>query len=167
MFGKSFIHRKTRIIQLWLLNTVSVKIFLSLNLFISGNETRIHGPLGDGARRQDCLLRGKSKHREKVALNFCGGIVSILYFLPLKLFNNQIVSTSLDNSEPCSPGEKIPNDIVSRSYTFSQLLAHFLLFPSNFYNSSSVLGNFYSGLTRILLFLVFEVYVLFWAVCKK
>ena len=78
-----------------------------------------------------------------------------------RVLNNQIVSTSLDNSEPCSPGEKIPNDIVSRSYTFSQLLAHFLLFPSNFYNSSSVLGNFYSGLKRILLFLVFEVYVLF------
>ena len=88
------------------LNTVSVKIFLSLNLFISGNETRIHGPLGDGARRQDCLLRGKSKHREKVALNFCGGIVSISFFLPLKLLNNQIVSTSLDNSEPCSLGKK-------------------------------------------------------------
>ena len=86
--------------------TGSVKIFLSLNLFISGNETRIHGPLGDGARRQDCLLRGKSKHREKVALNFCGGIVSILYFHPFKLFNNQIVSTSLDNSVPCSPGKK-------------------------------------------------------------
>ena len=76
---------KSRIIQLWRqLNTVSVKIFLSLNLFISGNETRIHGPLGDGARRQDCLLRGKSKHREKVALNFCGGIVSISFvFSPL------------------------------------------------------------------------------------
>lgn len=150
------------------LNTVSVKIFLSLNLFISGNETRIHGPLGDGARRQDCLLRGKSKHREKVALNFCGGIVSIIsYFLPFKLLNNQIVSTSLDNSEPCSPGEKIPNDIVSRSYTFSQLLAHFLLFPSNFYNRSHVLRNFHPGLSRNLLFLVFEVYVLFWAICKK
>ena len=47
-----------------------------MKLIFRGNETRILGALSD-VRRQDCLLRGKSTKREKVALNFCGGIVSI------------------------------------------------------------------------------------------
>ena len=46
-----------------------------MKLIFRGNETRILGALSD-VRRQDCLLRGKSRKREKVALNFCGGIVS-------------------------------------------------------------------------------------------
>ena len=115
----------------------------------------------DGARRQDCLLRGKSKHREKVALNFCGGIVSISFFSPLRTFEQSNCINKFRQFRALFPGEKIPNDIVSRSYTFSQLLAHFLLFPSNFYNRGNVLHNFNPGLSRIFFFLVFEVYVLF------
>lgn len=41
------------------------------------NETEILGSLSSQKRR-DCLLRGRSGRRERVALNFCGGIVSDL-----------------------------------------------------------------------------------------
>ena len=44
--------------------------------FVSENGTEIFGSLSERERR-DCLLRGTSRHNEKVALNFCGGIVSI------------------------------------------------------------------------------------------
>ena len=44
--------------------------------FVSENGTEIFGSLGQRERR-DCLLRGTSRNNEKVALNFCGGIVSI------------------------------------------------------------------------------------------
>ena len=43
----------------------------------SENGTEIFGSLSEIERR-DCLLRGTSGQNEKVALNFCGGIVSIL-----------------------------------------------------------------------------------------
>ena len=44
---------------------------------VSENGTEIFGSLSEIERR-DCLLRGTSGHNEKVALNFCGGIVSIV-----------------------------------------------------------------------------------------
>ena len=43
---------------------------------VSENDTEIFGSLSEIERR-DCLLRGTSGLNEKVALNFCGGIVSI------------------------------------------------------------------------------------------
>ena len=43
---------------------------------VSENGTEIFGSLSEIERR-DCLLRGTSGLNEKVALNFCGGIVSI------------------------------------------------------------------------------------------
>ena len=46
--------------------------------FFSENGTEIFGSLSEIERR-DCLLRGTSGHNEKVALNFCGGIVSRYY----------------------------------------------------------------------------------------
>ena len=54
--------------------------YFNVSVYISGNETRIHGSLSGADGRQDCLQRGRSSqsaHTEKVALNFCGGIVSI------------------------------------------------------------------------------------------
>ena len=44
---------------------------------VSENGTEIFGSLSEIERR-DCLLRGTSGHNEKVALNFCGGIVSVV-----------------------------------------------------------------------------------------
>ena len=46
-----------------------------LIIFYSENETEIFGELDDIEKR-DCLLRGASSRHERVALNFCGGIVS-------------------------------------------------------------------------------------------
>ena len=63
-----------------------------MKLIFRGNETRILGALSD-VRRQDCLLRGKSRKREKVALNFCGGIVSTYkrwYLTVISLYSHLI-----------------------------------------------------------------------------
>ena len=75
-----------------------------MKLIFRGNETRILGALSD-VRRQDCLLRGKSTKREKVALNFCGGIVSIRN-ISIQIHNAIIVFLNTQNRSklhvPCS-----------------------------------------------------------------
>ena len=58
-------------------NTLSIQIEKMSVIIVSENGTEIFGSLGSLERR-DCLLRGISEENEKVALNFCGGIVSIV-----------------------------------------------------------------------------------------
>lgn len=73
------------------------------------NGTEIFGSLGEIERR-DCLLRGTSGDNEKVALNFCGGIVSMMGKLILIItkyyYQRGVLTSHLDYYviNPLSPG---------------------------------------------------------------
>ena len=74
------VRRSARASRYYLAQHNSWYCYFNVSVYISGNETRIHGSLSGVDGRQDCLQRGRSSqssHTEKVALNFCGGIVSI------------------------------------------------------------------------------------------